>query len=172
MCFFVCIVVAFVGILMVESHIITKENLKSINIDNSDIEIDLEYIEKQILKMDGYEFENFMGKLFKLDGYKVVVTPSSNDNGRDIELRKDGLTTFVECKHYTNTSVSSPMINKLVGSCTIFGADKAIFVTTSGYTKAALNLIDNSPIEVERWYLDDILYLCKKKGLKKVIGLL
>ena len=172
MLFVILLFTSFITVLIVASNKLSNERIKAVREDVNSLRIDLRDIENRIMKMNGIEFEEFCEKLFRMDGYKTELTPSSNDNGRDIELKKDGIITFVECKHYKDSKVSSPMINKLVGSCVILGADRAIFITTSGYTKSALNLINRSPVELERWYLDDILHLCKKIGLERVLGAL
>lgn len=123
--------------------------------------------------MDGIDFENFMGKLFELNGYKVQITPSSHDFGKDLILNKD---IYVECKCYKENKVTSPMINKLIGAMTCDGISKGIFITTSGYTNDAKKVIKNAnkTINIEPWDMDDILKLslkCDKYEVLKWLGI-
>ena len=91
---------------------------------------------QQLKKLDPYQFELFVAKIYKDLGYEVTPTPRVNDGGKDIILKKDNQLYYVECKRYEG-SIGRPMIQKLVGACAIDGA-KPIFVTTSRFTQGAL----------------------------------
>lgn len=52
-------------------------------------------IKKQIEKMDGVKFENYLYYLFLSLGYKVELTPTSNDFGADLIIEKDKILTVV-----------------------------------------------------------------------------
>ena len=57
---------------------------------------------KNIDKMTGYEFEDFICKLYEALGYEVEHTPYSGDGGKDAILKKNGEVYLVECKHYVS----------------------------------------------------------------------
>ncbi len=59
--------------------------------------------------MNGYEFEYYLKKLFKSKNYKVKHTPLSNDQGADLIVEKDNITTVIQAKRY-----SKPVGNKAV----------------------------------------------------------
>lgn len=93
------------------------------------------------------KFEIFIAELFKSEGYTVKLTPKSNDYGRDVILKKDGITTFVECKHYSkDNKVGREICQKLLGSMFQFKADNGIIVTTGKFNKNAYEveqMVDN-----------------------------
>jgi len=53
-----------------------------------------------LLRLSPGEFEEIVGDMYRKLGYSVERTPMTNDFGRDLILKKDGQTTFVECKRY------------------------------------------------------------------------
>lgn len=128
------------------------------------------YSKKNILKelsykidnMDGFEFEEFCYNVFKANGYKAKLTPKTNDGGKDIILKKDNQTIYVECKHYSEENkITVNLIHKLISACTLDDIKYGIFITTSSYTKSAIDIKDKSRyINLDLWYKDDILELC------------
>lgn len=93
---------------------------------------------EEVEKMNGRSFEIFCGELYKALGYNVTLTPATNDLGRDLILKKNGLTTFVECKRYRKgNNVGREILQKAYGSSCLYGADKTIIITTSDFTKTA-----------------------------------
>ena len=123
----------------------------------------LKQIEKLIWRLDGFQFEEFCSMLFSLQGFKNDLTPKTGDGGKDIILRTKEGKIYVECKHYSPKNlVSNPLIMKLIGSCTADNINKAIFITTSGYSKESINTIDNcKTVKIERYYMNDLLEICK-----------
>ena len=128
-------------------------------------------ITRAIRYMNGYQFEDFMVLLFNSLGHKAKRTSGSKDMGKDIILDKN---CYVECKCYRKGNVTSPMVNKLIGSAVSDGIDKCMFVTTNGYTKDALKIIEkaSNKINIERWYLDDILNSCMNVNRNRILNYL
>ncbi len=128
-------------------------------------------ITRAIRYMSGYEFEDFMVLLFNSLGHKAKRTKGSGDMGKDIILDKN---CYVECKCFSKGNVTSPMVNKLIGSAVSDGISKCMFVTTNGYTKDALKIIEKASdkINIERWYLDDILRSCMKVNRNRILNYL
>jgi len=121
------------------------------------------YSRDDLLRMDGFEFEQFMAGIFKKHGYKRAdVTPKSNDYGRDIELKdKEGNITFVECKRYEDEYINRERVQKLIGACVGMGVKRAIFCTTSLFNSNAngylCDVLSNSDIELIYMDCDDLL---------------
>ena len=94
--------------------------------------------------MSGPEFERLVARLLQRDGFTDVRIPGgAGDLGADVLARHaDGWTLVVQCKRYAqHRGVSSPDIQKFLGTCFHeHGADKAWFVTTSGFSRAAREL--------------------------------
>lgn len=152
----------------------SKNYRKNINYVEQKKISDEEYkgkIERAIRYMDGYQFEDFMVLLFNSLGHKAKRTPGGRDMGKDIILDKN---CYVECKCFSKGNVTSPMVNKLIGSAVSDGISKCIFVTTNGYTKDALKVVEkaSNKIDIERWYLDDILRSCMKVDRNRILNYL
>lgn len=102
----------------------------------------------ELIRMNPYDFEKFVGNYFKSCGYTVHQTSRSNDGGKDLIMYKGGQTYYVEVKRYAkNNSVSRPLIQKLVGACHPAGAN-GIFVTTSYFSDGAISEARRSNIEL------------------------
>lgn len=68
--------------------------------------------------MDGYEFQKFVGNLFKKLGFEnVEASPPTADGGIDISMEQEtdvGAVHFkVECKHHPESSIGRPVVEKL-----------------------------------------------------------
>lgn len=95
------------------------------------------------------KFEEFCAKLFEKMEYKVKITPKVNDGGYDLILHKDKEKSIVECKCYAlRHSVGRPLIQKLVGANQTAQADKIIFVTTSFFSKEAIQYANEIKVEL------------------------
>lgn len=90
---------------------------------------------------DPFGFEEFCTSLFERNGYQATRTKATGDGGYDIsvvDFRVGGI-TLVECKCYAyHNKISRPMLQKLVGAGIGENAAQLLFITTSGYTKQAL----------------------------------
>lgn len=159
MFFIVCLLSAFAILLLWGNRRITEDKEAFIEHSKSTWKSDLKDIEKLIWKLDGFQFEEFCSMLFSLNGIKNDVTSKTGDGGKDLILRTKEGKIYVECKHYApNNAISSPLIIKLIGSCSMDNIDKALFITTSYYSKDAIDTMDNSQnVEIKRFYLNDIL---------------
>lgn len=122
--------------------------IKDISNENYD------YLIRQAMKdMDGREFELFIAEMFLRLGSKVEVTPATRDKGIDLIVDEIG----IECKCYNKASISSPIVLKLMGALQLRGLSKGIIITTSQYTKDA---IETCPTSIQRWYTEDIINTC------------
>lgn len=107
-----------------------------------------------ISTLEGYEFERLIKKLLEADGYfDVVNTGGAGDLGVDLLARKyddnkkDKLYLF-QCKRWAANVGSEPM-QRLVAEKLRRGADVAICITTSDFTKDG-RLISNEQ-DVGMW---------------------
>jgi restriction system protein len=103
--------------------------------------------------LDGYRFENLCAKIFRDVGYEVIETQYTNDKGRDLIIKKDGKTAFVECKHQ-KSSVGRPVIQKLDSAIRMEQADQGIVITSSTFSPEAIKYAEklNPPIELKDIY--------------------
>lgn len=87
--------------------------------------------------MTGTEFEELVAGLCRRDGCtEVRRVGGAGDNGADVLGRlPDGRTMVVQCKRYApNRAIPNRELRELLGARLHFGADVAVFVTTSRFT--------------------------------------
>ena len=92
------------------------------------------------MSLDGDEFEQELGTLYRYLGYRVESTPSSGDQGVDLILRKNGKTTVVQCKSH-QAPVGPAVARELLGSLVASGADNAILACTGGFTRGVKEFV-------------------------------
>ena len=88
--------------------------------------------------MTGTEFEELVASLCRRDGCaEVRRVGGANDNGADVVGRlPDGRTMVIQCKRYAPTStIASRELRDLLGAKVHFGADVAVFVTTTRFSR-------------------------------------
>ncbi len=89
--------------------------------------------------MSGEEFEEYLKYYFENQGYKVKLTPVTNDYGADLVLKRDSEVTVVQAKRW-NEPVGNSAIQEVVASKGYYKATKAMVVTNSTFTTNAINL--------------------------------
>jgi restriction system protein len=85
---------------------------------------------KEIDKMTGIEFEQFIGDLYKAMGYKTEVTQASNDYGADVIVIKDQIKTVIQVKNYKNP-VGLGAVQEVNTAKGHYKADEAMIITSS-----------------------------------------
>lgn len=85
------------------------------------------------------DFERVVAAYYRANGYVALEHADDGpDGGVDLVLRKDGKRVFVQCKKYTRELVGVETVRAFFGVVVAGGADRGIFVTTSGFTPAAM----------------------------------
>lgn len=102
---------------------------------------------EEIDHMNGYEFEEYVKKLFVKLGYSVFHTSLSGDQGADLILSKDGEKTTVQVKRYSN-KVSNKAVQEVVAAKAYYKCSKSIVVTNSFFTDAAIKLANANNVEL------------------------
>jgi hypothetical protein len=101
---------------------------------------------QRLQALDPLAFEQYVGHLFELEGYRVEYTPQSGDGGVDLLLRRPGRSrrahagglALVQCKRYGAAhSVGSPELQQFSGALRRAFAYEGYVVTTSFFTPAA-----------------------------------
>lgn len=121
-------------------------------------ELDLEEFEQKLglpdeidigdfTELQGYEFEEYLRNLFEGLSYDVVQTPLSSDQGADLIALKNNEKTVIQVKKY-NGKVSNKAIQEIVAAKNHYGADKAMVVTNSSFTKSAIDLSLTNNVEL------------------------
>jgi hypothetical protein len=99
------------------------------------------------LALPGVRFEKELALLFEKSGYDVQLTPWSGDGGIDIQLRKEGRTTIVQCKA-TNKPCGPGVMRELYGALQASGAHAAILASVAGVTEGAREFAEGKPLAV------------------------
>ena len=123
-----------------------------------------------ILEKDGYYFERLVLDVLVKMGYgnlrdnAKIVTKKSNDGGIDGIINQDKLgldKIYVQAKRWKDGMVGRPELQKFVGALAGQGARKGIFITTSSFSKEALEYKprnETSIILIDGQKLVDLMY--------------
>ncbi len=103
------------------------------------------------------EFEMLIGEMFRNKGFSVKETAKGADGGVDLELRKAGELSLVQCKQWRATKVGVSVVRELFGVMAAQGAVHGYVVTTGKFTSEArkfaqgrnISLIDGQAVERE-----------------------
>ncbi|MGM0711827.1 restriction endonuclease [Brevibacillus parabrevis] len=98
-------------------------------------------------KMDGRQFEHYLGLLFKSQGYRTTVTRAAGDYGADLILEKNGQKVVVQAKRYSK-NVGIEAVQQIVGSLAHYGANTAWVVTNRDFTDAAYKLAASNAVKL------------------------
>jgi Restriction endonuclease len=120
-------------------------------------------------------FEHACASLLRDLGYvNVKQRGGSGDLGVDIEGRDPhGLRVAVQCKRYSNGNrVGSPDVQRFIGMARLHhGAQRAIIMTTSSFTPAAVSLAQQHDIElVDAAELSKLVEEQKRRRMKASVG--
>ncbi|MDD3318001.1 MAG: restriction endonuclease [Methanosarcina sp.] len=122
--------------------------------------------------LNGFEFEELIADIFRKKGFKnVVVTPRTNDGGKDITMDEvtfsgEVIKVVVECKHH-KTRIGRPVVQKLhsaVSTLEYSGKKKGYIVSSSTFTDSAVDYVQI----VNKQSDDLILELIDGKKLKEI----
>lgn len=100
-----------------------------------------------IYNLEGTDFESYLEKLFGRLGYMVAKTPITGDQGADLIIEKNGERVVVQAKRYSGV-VSSKVVQEVVAAIKHYKCDRAIVVTTSNFTKNAVQLASTNNVEL------------------------
>lgn len=155
-----------------------KEHAKLISLEN-----ELEIAHKKIIELqknnlqkyrkedieninDWRKFEQFIAKQFKIKNFKVILTPRTNDGGKDIIIEKNDIKTYIECKYWnSNKTIGREEIQKLAGAAMMDGVKNAIFITTSTYNENAFETaraLNKNGFNINLWTTKDLLAFINK----------
>ena len=125
---------------------------KLINKRNNEVEIELL---NKLRETDPIYFEKLVVKLLDNMGYSgkngnVEVTTQSNDGGIDGIINQDPLgtsTVYLQVKRYAEKNVvGRPAIQGFYGALASVNADRGVFITTSSFSKGAVEFARNQGI--------------------------
>jgi restriction system protein len=118
-------------------------------------------IKDRILKLNDEELELLVAAVLRAMGYKARVTPKGPDRGVDVIASPDGLgleepRIKAEVKHRKNQMGAQDVRSFLGG---LRHGDRALYVSTGGFSKDAGYEADRSNIPITLLTLDDLASL-------------
>ncbi|PYS93338.1 MAG: restriction endonuclease [Acidobacteria bacterium] len=121
-----------------------------------------ELIKDKILKLADDELEKLSAAILRAMGYKTRISPKGPDRGVDVFASPDGLgleepRIKVEVKHRPKETMKAQDIRSFLGG--LRQGDRALYVSTGGFTKDAKYEADRSNIPVTLLSLDDLATL-------------
>jgi HJR/Mrr/RecB family endonuclease len=109
--------------------------------------------------MNGYDFESFLGEVFRTAGYDVEGTKLSGDQGADLFVSRFGKKIVIQAKNYSG-SVGNAAVQEAISAKSFYGCDEAMVVTNSYFTRSAIELAGAAAVRLVgrrdlQTYLDD-----------------
>jgi len=101
----------------------------------------------QIDQMDGTTFEHFLEELLRTHGYKVKHLGRVGDFGADLLVEREGRRSVVQAKRYSS-NVGIDAVREAATARQHYGADAAIVITNSTFTRAATELAQTNHVEL------------------------
>lgn len=130
----------------------TPDEILATTINRLNLELATEILDKLKENTFGY-FEEFVIKLLQKMGYGEFRedagerTGQTGDNGIDGIIYQDRLgleSVYIQAKRFKDNSVGSPDIRNFIGSLAVQGVTKGVFITTSKFSKSAIETASNS----------------------------
>lgn len=131
--------------------LIPETRLELLNVNEELIKYLAKHPEK-LYELTSRKFEELVADIFRNQGFEVILTPKTRDGGIDIQaVSKNSLGTMlylIECKRYQSScKVGVELVRELYGVKNSERATMAFLVTTSSFTKPALDFA--SPLQYE-----------------------
>lgn len=97
--------------------------------------------------MDGFQFEDFLVKIFQTMGYDVKETKRTQDQGADLFVSRFDKNIVIQAKNYS-ASVGNSAVQQAISAKTFYGCDEAMVVTNSYFTKSAIELAESALVRL------------------------
>jgi restriction system protein len=122
-------------------------------------EVALERIKDMVSNMDHREMELLVAGVLRAMGYRTQVMPVGPDRGKDIIASPDGFgletpRIIVEVKHRKD-KIDSPTVRSFIGGR--HRDDRALYVSTGGFTREAMYEAERAPVPVALWSLHELV---------------
>jgi restriction endonuclease Mrr len=105
--------------------------------------------EAEVRHLSGEEFEAYIAKLLRSQGYEVVGTPRTGDQGADLIAKKDGRKIVIQAKRYQGV-VGNRAVQEVIAAVQFYGGTEGWVVTNSTFTASAKALAQKSNIKLIR----------------------
>lgn len=97
--------------------------------------------------MSGYEFEQYLKRLFTKMGYSVKETRLTGDQGADLIISGNGGNQVVQAKRH-HANIGNKAVQEVVAAVRHYKCGSGMVVTNSYFTPAAVELAKSNDIEL------------------------
>lgn len=102
-----------------------------------------------LLDMPWHEFEGMAAEYFRQQGFDVKLLGGNGpDGGVDVELRKDGELSLVQCKQWRASKVGVDVVRQLYGVMAARGATQGYVVSSADFTPDAVGFSTGRNIQL------------------------
>jgi len=99
-------------------------------------------------KLSGSDFEHLLYRLYEAMGYSVQSNGKIGDQGGDLIATKDQKRILVQAKCYKNWNAGNSAIQEAVAAKNHYDCNEAVVVTTSNFTKEAIELAKTNNVKL------------------------
>jgi len=93
-------------------------------------------------------FEQLVAEAYRQRGYSVSETSAGADGGVDLVLRRDGETTYVQCKQWKQRQVGVRPVRELYGCMADGRAQRGVLLCSGSYTPEAVRWAQGKRLEL------------------------
>lgn len=125
---------------------------------------------RTIDNMSGLDFELYIAKVLKDNGYKVIHTKSSHDFGADLIVKNVGpnnKTIVIQLKRYSGT-IPIGAVQEVFSAMYYYDADISVVLTNNYFSASACQLADK--IGVHLWDRKHLLAIIKGQRLESYLS--
>lgn len=102
---------------------------------------------KDIHALTPRDFVSYVAYAFQSQGYNTKITEGLNDKGADLVLKKDGVVTVVQVKHWRKP-VGINAVREVVAAMPCYNATKSIVVCSGQFTQKAVELAKHNRVRL------------------------
>lgn len=103
---------------------------------------------KEIDRLSGEEFEDFLQALLTAKGYGARLTPKGSAFGADLVLEKDGERAVVQANNRRSRDVGLKAVPEANTAQAYNGTSQAMVITTRSFTQQAIDLAGAARVEL------------------------
>ena len=141
-----------------------NEIIEEINIEYNTLLFEKELLQENscltltdIDNLNGYEFEDYLVKLFSNLGYVVLPTPYSGDQGADLIIQDLAKKIVIQAKNYSG-NVGNKAVQEAFAAKSHYNCHLAMVITNSYFTKSAQEVSKTTGVVlVDRDKLEEII---------------
>ncbi len=146
------------------NEVIDDFNQKGMNLDFKDFNLlmrtSIDQLEKKVTlnsiqttagdfnSLTGGDFEHLLFRLYEKMGYTVQLTGRTGDQGGDLVAMKDEERLLIQAKRYANMHVGNDAVQQAFAAKSFYDCNKAVVITTSEFTREAIELSKTTGVEL------------------------